>query len=266
VSRVRRVRRFSRVLLPVNLLAAAAVVACLEYPVFRLNEIEVTYADGREVPAGVYDQVCQVVGIAPDSNLFSIKRQEVARALLQDENIVRVDLRLSLPGRLLVRLHAAQPLLWWADCPVLPLGVDGRAVATPGHIRESGYPIGGAETKSMFARWRLLEFYQQLTEHDSRWAGVISQINCDPHRGWELILNGGAERVLLGWHPGAEILDRVVGFLKAVPEVQWKHGMIDARFSRGIIVTPRRDKSHGAHKPYRTAGRDNSPAPFGGRS
>jgi len=266
MSRDTKIRRVGKILLPINLLIIAAVFACLQYPVFRLKEVTVAYADGREVPADMYDQVCEVVSIGADSNLFSIDRQKITNTLLQDAGITKVGVRLGLPDKLVVRLYAAQPVIWWLDCRVESLGRDGKPVAEPPHSQTLGYPIGSAKVDSMLIRWRLLGFYQQLIEHDSRWAGVISQIECDAHTGWQLVLNGGAERLLLGWHPGVETLDRVVRFLETVPEAHWKHGTIDARYEGNIIVVPHDEKHRRAHNSFRTASRDNSHIPLGGRS
>jgi cell division septal protein FtsQ len=268
VIRWKKIRRFGRIIVLGNLLIIGALAACLEYPVFRLKTVEVAYADGREVSAEVHQRVCRAAAITPDLNLFNLPRQEIAEALLQDEDIARVVVHIGLPDRLQVRLYTAEPLIWWANHPVTPLAGDGMPVSTAAIDKSSSYPLGAGNPggDDPYARWQLVEFYQRLIEYDARWADVISQISGGPDNGWELVLNKGGERILLNGHPDSETLDRLVRFLENVPEVRWENGKIDARFNGSIILTPQRGQSRRGHISDRAAGRDLSHISFGGRS
>ena len=115
-------------------------------------------------------------------------------------------------------------------------------------------------------RWRMVEFYQKLVAHDPRWAEVISQIESDATVGWLLVLNGGAERILLGRHPDAATFDRLVRFLETVPEDQWALATIDARFGKKVIVTPSKAKSREKRRSHSSTDQENSLLPAGGRS
>ena len=240
-----KIRRFGRIVILGNLLIIGALVACLEYPVFQLKEIEVTYADGREVAPEVYERVCRAVAVTPDSNLFSISRQKIAQALLQDKDIAGVEVHIGLPDRLQVRLYTAAPMIWWAERSLTPLAGDGMPVSVPALDGRMSYPLGtgNLEDNGPRARWQLVEFYHRLIEHDPRWAEVVSQISGDNDTGWELVLNGGSERILLNRHPDTETLNRLVRFLEKVPEVRWQNGIIDTRFGSNIILTPPRSLS-----------------------
>lgn len=262
------IRRAGKILLPVNVLILAAIAVCWHYPVFRLQAIEVDYADDRAITEDIYEQVCRAVVVSPDSNLFSIEKEKVAEELIQDEEIAEVDIRLVLPDRLEVRLHPAQPILWLAEKNLLPVAADGRPVQNVEDFHEDGYPIGGDNggCDVTVKRWRLVEFYRELVEHDARWADVISQIVCDSVTGWQVILNGGAERILLGLNPDTRTFTRVVQFLETVPEARWKHGTIDARFDGSIILTPCDDKSRRAHTSNQEIGQANARLAYGGRS
>jgi hypothetical protein len=251
--------------LPVNLLLAGAAVACLEYPVFCLREIEIAFADGRDVPPELYQKVRAAITAAADSNLFSLDENKIAKSVLeQNDNLVRVDARLVLPDKLRIRMHPAKPMLWWSERRVLSLAGDGRLVPVAATDCFSGFPIGaghGAPNETI-TRWRMLEFYQALVEHNPRWAEVISQIENDPTAGWLLVLNGGAERIIFGRYPDTETFDRVVRFLETVPEDEWARATIDARFGGKVIVTSSTTKGRGSRK----TSRENSSLPAGGRS
>lgn len=258
----KRIIRVCKFLLPINLLLAGAAAACLEYPVFRLREIEIAFADNREVTPEFYQKVCQAIPVTPDSNLFSVDENKIVKAILARENdLVRVDARLVLPDKLFLRLHIAQPALWWSAHQVFSLAGDGRSVDAPAGDRGSGFPIGVGDnaTDGTIERWRMIEFYQSMVEHDPRWGEVISQIEHDPQAGWLLVLNGGAERIFLGKHADFITFDRVARFLETVPEEAWAGATIDARFGGRIIITSPAVKG-------RKTRRENSSPPVGGRS
>ena len=265
MSWLRSTSWFARIILPVNVLVVVAIGGFLKYPVFRLKTVEVSYADGRIVAPEMYEQVCHAVKIGPDSNLFSIEPELVARLMMLDENLAKVDVRLELPDRVQVRLAAAEPVLWWADRRVAPVAGDGRPVAA---AEETNYPVGivSSGRDSTLFRWRLLEMYQKLVRYDSRWAEVVSQVAYDSTGGWHLVLNGGGERILLGRQVDSQALDRLTRFLERIPEKVWQHTNIDARFSESIVLTPQADSSDTGHVSVRAAERDSTNASSEGRS
>lgn len=268
---LRRMRRWGKIILPLNVMVAVVVGVCLQYPVFKLRLIDIAYADGREVPADLYDQVKQVLVMDADSNLFSINKSKIADLLLTDEDIDRVEVNIRLPGRLVVRLAPAKPVMLWAGKRVTCLAGDGRVVQAPEKLPAVGCPVGGiggdgGDESSSLARWRIVEFYQRLVRLDPRWGEVISQIDYDRAVGWRVLLNRGAEQIILGRCPTVGTLKRVVRFLQNVPEDQWQNGRIDARFRGRIILAP---GNTGASTPaisQHTDRRDGRQPSLGGRS
>lgn len=237
----RRLSWVGKILLPVNVLLVAATAACLEYPVFRLAYMEVDFADGREVPPELFHQIAQTVAAPVDSNLLSLNGDAIAESILQQhDDLVRVDVRMVLPDRILICLHAAQSTIWWSARDVLPVAGDGRSMRKISTGDSADYPVcfGRTGADQVIDRWRAIEFYQRLIAHDPRWADVISQISNDPAVGWVLVLNGGAEHVILGKSPDIAALNRVARFLESVPESAWARGTIDARFGGRIVVAP----------------------------
>lgn len=266
MSWLRSTSWFARVVLPVDLLAVAAIVGALNYPVFRLKVVDVAYIDGREVTPKMHEQVRRAVHLDADSNLFSVATELVARLLLHDDDLAKVDVRLKLPDCLQVRLAAARPTLWWAQGrEVTAVAGDGRPVAAS----EGGsFPVGSGPNSadSTLVRWRLLDLYHRLIRHDSRWAEVIAQISLDSVLGWELVLNGDGEHIILGQEGTTETFDRVTRFLECIPEQDWKHTTIDARFRERIVLSPLADSSDTGKVTVRTAGRDSTTSSSGGRS
>jgi cell division septal protein FtsQ len=272
VSWLRKVSLLSKILLPLDVVVAAAVVVCVQYPVFRLKTVEVTGGDGRPASPEVYDQVCRAVKIAPDSNLLSIEPELVARLLLLDDKVAKVAVRLDPPHNLQVRVTPAKPIIWWAGREVTSLAADGNPVPRSA-TADLPIGIGRAAGDQAYARWQLVEVYQRLVSHNRRWAEVISQIGWDSAMGWQLVLNGKGERILLGRQVSTERLDRVAGFLESIPENQWNDATIDARFDKRIVLIPQVEVPvHGADSggtglmPVRAVHRDTAHTPSGGRS
>jgi len=266
VSWLHSTRWFARIVLPVDVLVVAAIVGCLNYPVFRLKTIDVSYTDGRDVSRQMYEQVCRAVRIGADSNMFSVETDLVARLLLYDDNLAKADVRLELPDRLQVRLTAAKPALWWVQGrQVATVAGDGRPVAA---VEAASYPVGisGGAVDSAFMRWQLLDLYHRLVRHDSRWREVLSQIAFDSVLGWQLVLNQGGERIILGRAGTTETLDRVTRFLEQIPEKDWKYMNIDARFNERIVLSPQADSSDTGKVTIRAAGRDSTTTSSRGRS
>lgn len=262
----RRLIWVCKILLPVNLLLAGAALACLEYPVFRLREIDLVFADGRAVSPELYQQTTAILPVTADSNLFAIDEQALARSiLLWNADLSRVEVRLVPPHKLVIRLHAAQPTLWWSADRVLCLAGDGHPLKAE-VPDDTGYPICVGQGFGKFERWQLVQFYERLVAHNPLWTEVISQVHYDPSAGWLLILNGGAERILLGHHPDENAFGRVCRFLESVPEEEWACGTIDARFGGRIIVTPPDEKNSADDQAISDTLSENLSVPVGGRS
>ncbi len=259
--------RLRRVVLPTFLLLAIGVGLCQWYPLCTLRTVDVAYTDGRDITAEMYDRLTQIIEVSPDSNLFSVDEKQIADVLIADPAIAAAAVRLAPPHTLKVRLTAAEPVLWWSGDQIIGLGGNGEPVPSSASYVPADHPLAASPdaVDTIAARWRLVNFRQQLIEHDPRWENIISQIEWNDDSGWLLILNRGAERILLGGTPGRETLDLLAGFLQSVPEEQWENGKIDARFDGRIILTPRRYQSRKEQKAYQPAARELTDA-SGGRS
>ncbi len=235
------IRRVVRWLLPVNILLAGAAYACLQHPIMRVQELEVTYEDGRCADSSLHQRVADMVFAHEDSNLLQVDTRAIADSILAcDPDLIWADVSLRPPHSVRVLLKRSEPLAWWAAPTLQPVDCRGQILKADSLDGFKSLPILSRANflEKNLDRMYSIDLYQQLLRHDQRWGQVISQVGCLADTGWCLILNAGAERVLLGWDISDAKLNRLVRFLESTPPSEWQGAQIDVRFSERVIITP----------------------------
>lgn len=230
-------RRWRFWVIVADVLLMAGIYSIQHWPVLKLCDVVV---DG---PMAWQSMARACVTIAPDSNLLSIDRDALERRLaLEFGSRAECRTKLQLPGTLSIRLTPA-PLVLWTEGRA-GISVNGSIVVQP--VSGTDAPVWRTPlvTESRAHGFRAFEAaaaWNDVVCSDKRWETVVSELTCDPARGWILLAADGKTEIVLGWSDLVMRAENVACLLSQPDSIMAQPCVIDARFDRRLIVRAKPD-------------------------
>lgn len=230
-------RRWRFWVIVADVLLMAGIWSIQHWPVLKLKDVVV---DG---PMAWQSLARDLVTVAPDSNLLSIDHDALERRLaLEFGSRAECRTKLELPGTLSIRLNPA-PLVLWTEGRA-GISVNGSVVVQPVAVTDAPVwrtPLRTETREHGFRAFEAAAAWAEVLQSDRRWAKVVSELTCDPQRGWILLAADGKTKIILGWSDLITRAGNVARLLSQSDSILTKPCFIDARFDRRLIVRARPD-------------------------
>lgn len=210
----------------------------------NIVEIEVNQSEGTsssglfgKIKADMQPKLASLYG----QNIVNINLEEVYEELQKDRRIKDVRISRSFPNTLKLVVEPHIPianLLSEKGDRVYPMTREG-SLFSPVALKDSAdAPVlrGRNFLKNMNLRKEALELLKLFPEHGDFGLGDISEIQFESKKGYILILSHEASEVILGHSDFAKRIEYVGRVLQYLRAENLKGRVIDARFSKKVVV------------------------------
>lgn len=171
---------------------------------------------------------------------WEISIEDLLASVKEDTRIQRASISRRFPNGISIRLLPRDPVLGLLDQrgQVHPVASDASLLPplAPEEAPDLPYLRGKEFFKKVELRSKAVKFIEQIPSHGMVSAASISEIQFVPKEGFSLTLVGKGTRVLIGENDFRKKVGRIEQVLYYLNEHQIEGRVIDARFSKKVVV------------------------------
>jgi cell division septal protein FtsQ len=227
-------------------LVAVSIFSLKDSPDLFVPEIQLVSTSSQSGPVfeSIASDLKQKFSVFAGEPIWNVSMIEIHRILQKDSRLESFQIRRKLPNKIQVSVFAKQPLAALfneADGTAVPLSADGSLLAAMALAEAPDLPLvrGGKLQSDLALRVRLVDVLSVIPQQGQFSRDEISEVVIEKSGEVSVIMSGDATKVLLGKTLAEKQVSRISQVLKYLKSRSIKGRVIDARFSKKVVVRVR---------------------------